>query len=182
MQTQLARVIDLLNPDANQLYNVDLQEARRRVLTGDPDAVRGIDGSFALVAVEGRTVRMARSMDRPMRYFLAKRAEGPALYVADRIDTLRDALEGDGIAFRGFDEKGHSVVTDSGEGAVAPSPVVLLLLALGGCSGMDVIGILRKKRQQVSAYEILLDGTRRDEFPRSFTAIEVVQVKSGQGI
>jgi len=97
MQTQLARVIDLLNPGANQLYNVDLQEARRRVLTGDPEAVRGIDGSFALVAVEGRTVRMARSMDRPMRYFLAKRAEGPALYVADRIDTLREALEGDGL-------------------------------------------------------------------------------------
>jgi asparagine synthase (glutamine-hydrolysing) len=36
-------------------------------------------------------------MDRPMRYFLAKRAEGPALYVADRIDTLRDALERDGL-------------------------------------------------------------------------------------
>ena len=89
MHTQLERVIDLLDPAANQLYNVDEQEARRRVLSGDPAAVRAIDGSFALVAVEGRTVRMARSLDRPMRYFLAKRAEGPALYVADRIDALR---------------------------------------------------------------------------------------------
>ena len=97
MQTPLERVIDLVDPAANQLYNVDLTEARRRVLTGDPAAVRGIDGSFALVAVEGRTVRMARSLDRPMRYFLAKRAEGPALYVADRIDALRDALERDGL-------------------------------------------------------------------------------------
>jgi asparagine synthase (glutamine-hydrolysing) len=97
MQTHVERVIDLIDPAANQLYNVDPQEARRRVLSGDPGAVRAIDGSFALVAVEGRTVRMARSMDRPMRYFLAKRAEGPALYVADRIDTLRDALERDGL-------------------------------------------------------------------------------------
>src|SRR5262245_30288058 len=97
MHTQLERVIDLLDPAANQIYNVDQQEARRRVLSGDAAAVRAIDGSFALVAVEGRTVRMARSMDRPMRYFLAKRAEGPALYVADRIDALRRALERDGL-------------------------------------------------------------------------------------
>jgi asparagine synthase (glutamine-hydrolysing) len=97
MQTQIERVIDLLDPAANQLYNVDLNEARRRVLSGEPAAVRGIDGSFALVAVEGRTVRLARSMDRPMRYFLAKRAEGPALYVADRIDAVREALERDGL-------------------------------------------------------------------------------------
>ena len=97
MHTQLERVIDLLDPGANQLYNVDPQEARRLVLSGDPAAVRTIDGSFALVAVQGRTVRMARSLDRPMRYFLAKRAEGPALYVADRIDVLRRALEQDGL-------------------------------------------------------------------------------------
>ncbi len=97
MHTQLERVIDLIDPAANQLYNIDAQEARRRVLSGDPAAVRAIDGSFALVAVQGRTVRMARSLDRPMRYFLAKRAEGPALYVADRIDALQRALETDGL-------------------------------------------------------------------------------------
>src|SRR6185369_869822 len=43
-------------------------------------------------------VRLARSMDRPLRYFLAKRHQGPALYVADRIDTLHAALEADGLA------------------------------------------------------------------------------------
>jgi asparagine synthase (glutamine-hydrolysing) len=97
MHTQLERVIDLIDPAANQLYNIDVQEARRRVLSGDPATVRAIDGSFALVAVQGRTVRMARSLDRPMRYFLAKRAEGPALYVGDRIDALQRALETDGL-------------------------------------------------------------------------------------
>jgi asparagine synthase (glutamine-hydrolysing) len=98
MQRYLSRVVDLLDPSLNTFSNVDLDEARRRVLSGDPDAVRGIDGSFALVASQGVTVRMARSMDRPLRYFLAKRHEGPALYVADRIDTLHQALAADGLA------------------------------------------------------------------------------------
>jgi asparagine synthase (glutamine-hydrolysing) len=98
MQRHLERVIDLLDPQNNRLYNVDVSEARRRVLSGDAGAVREIDGSYALVAVDGQTVRMARSLDRPMRYFLAKRQAGPALFVADRIDTLHRALDAEGLA------------------------------------------------------------------------------------
>jgi asparagine synthase (glutamine-hydrolysing) len=98
MLQPVSRIVDLTDPGLNRLYNVTLDEARRRVLHGDPAAVRAIDGSFALVASEGVTVRMARSLDRPMRYFLAKRHAGPALYVADRIDTLHAALEADGLA------------------------------------------------------------------------------------
>jgi len=94
----VSRVVDLLDSSLNTFTNIDLDEARRRVLSGDPEAVRAIDGSFAIVASEGVTVRMARSMDRPLRYFLAKRHEGPALYVADRIDTLHQALAADGLA------------------------------------------------------------------------------------
>ena len=92
------RVVDLLDPTLNQLYNMPVEEARRRVLSGDPAAIREIDGSFALVATEGTTVRMARSLDRPMRYFLAKRREGPALFIADRIDALHGALRREGLA------------------------------------------------------------------------------------
>jgi asparagine synthase (glutamine-hydrolysing) len=94
----VSRVVDLLDPSLNHLHNMTDDEARQRVLEGSPDAVRAIDGSFAIVAVDGITVRMARSLDRPMRYFLAKRHEGPALYVADRIDTLFAALQADGFA------------------------------------------------------------------------------------
>src|ERR1700739_4410143 len=97
MRRPLDRVIDLLDPQLNRVHNVDIDDARRRVLSGAPDAVRTIDEYFALVAWDGLTVRMARSMDRPMRYFLAKRHEGPALYVADRIDTLHRALASDGL-------------------------------------------------------------------------------------
>src|SRR5215813_13772210 len=93
----ISRVVDLLDSSLNTFTNVTLDEARRRVLEGDPAAVREIDGSFALVASEGITVRLARSLDRPMRYFLAKRHEGPALVVADRIDAIRDWLKAEGF-------------------------------------------------------------------------------------
>ena len=97
MLRRIERVVDLLDPRLNQIHNVSMADARRAVLSGDPTAVRAIDGSFALVTVDGVTVRMARSLDRPMRYFLAKRHEGPALFVADRIDTLQRALADAGL-------------------------------------------------------------------------------------
>ena len=98
MLQQVERVVDLLNPALNIIYNMPVEEARRLVRSGDPAAVRSIDGSFALVAKDGVTVRLARSLDRPMRYFLAKRQAGPALFVADRIDTLHRALAEEGLA------------------------------------------------------------------------------------
>ena len=93
----ISRVVDLLDPQLNRILNMNVDEARARVLSGDPAAIRAIDGSFAIVASAGITVRLARSLDRPLRYFLAKRHEGPALYVADRIDTLHRALAADGL-------------------------------------------------------------------------------------
>ena len=98
MLQPVSRIVDLIDPALNRISNMSVDEARGRVLDGDPRGVRAIDGSFALVAAEGVTVRLARSLDRPMRYFLAKRHEGPALYVADRIDTLHAALDRDGLA------------------------------------------------------------------------------------
>ena len=66
MHRHVERVVDLLDPHVNHLHNMDVDEARRRVLSGDPAAVRGIDGSFALVAVDGRhrpDGALARSAD-----------------------------------------------------------------------------------------------------------------------
>jgi asparagine synthase (glutamine-hydrolysing) len=92
------RVVDLLDPSANRIYNMAVEEARARVLSGPIERVREIDGSFALLARDGKRVRMARSLDRPMRYFLAKRHEGPALIVADRIDAIQRQLKAEGLA------------------------------------------------------------------------------------
>jgi len=79
-------------------YNLSLETAREIILRGSPKDVRNIEGSFALVAKNGKTVRMARSLDRPMRYFLAKRHEGPALVVAHRIDAIFKWLKAEGFA------------------------------------------------------------------------------------
>src|SRR5690349_353126 len=98
MNAYIERVVDLLDPSLNEIHNMTAEQARQRVLSGDPAAVRAIDGSFALIARDGKTVRMARSMDRPMRYFLAKRHEGPALIVADRIDTIHQQLKTEGLS------------------------------------------------------------------------------------
>jgi asparagine synthase (glutamine-hydrolysing) len=91
------RVVDLTEADANQLYDLTPQAAREIVLSSPAGRVREISGSFALVARCGKTVKMARSLDRPMRYFLAKRQEGPVLIVAHRIDTLYNWLKSEGL-------------------------------------------------------------------------------------
>jgi len=93
----LEKIVDLTDPGANRLINLTLEEARARILQGPAEAVRAIEGSFALVATKGKTVRLARSLDRPLRYFLAKRQEGPALIVANRIDRIWDWLKQNGF-------------------------------------------------------------------------------------
>src|SRR5262245_53904051 len=94
----VARVIDLTDPASQRIRNLSIEDARARVATGPAEGVREIEGSFALVARVGRRVRLARSLDRPLRYFLAKEAAGPALVVSDRIDAIRAFLEREGLA------------------------------------------------------------------------------------
>jgi asparagine synthase (glutamine-hydrolysing) len=98
MERPIERVVDLIDPAVNRLYNMSVAEARARVARGLPGGVKEIDGSFALVARDGDTVRLARSMDRPLRYFLAKRSDGPALVASDRIDAIRAFLEREGLS------------------------------------------------------------------------------------
>jgi asparagine synthase (glutamine-hydrolysing) len=97
MHEYVEKLVDLTDPSCNRIYNMDIEEARQRVLSGSPESVRGIAGSFALVARSGKMVRLARSLDRPLRYFLAKRHEGPALVVADRIDAIHSWLKAQGF-------------------------------------------------------------------------------------
>ncbi len=75
----LERVVDLIDPAKNVLLNQTYEEALACVASGDPARVASIDGQFAIVACEGKLIRFARSIGRPIRYFLAKRADGPLL-------------------------------------------------------------------------------------------------------
>jgi len=93
----LHEVFDLTDPDANVLFGMSLEDARDRVRSGNLAAVRQIEGHFALVAREGQRVRMARSLQVPMRYFIVKQSAGPALLVAHRIDTIKRWLDERGL-------------------------------------------------------------------------------------
>jgi asparagine synthase (glutamine-hydrolysing) len=97
-QQYIERVVDLTEPEANQIYRLSGEQAKEIVLHGTAEEVGRIAGSFALVTREGKTVRLARSLDRPLRYFLAKRQEGPVLIVAARIDTIYNWLKAEGLA------------------------------------------------------------------------------------
>jgi asparagine synthase (glutamine-hydrolysing) len=91
------KVKDLTNPEKNVIYNMTHEEAVDLVRSGDVNAVRKIDGQFSLVSIEGKTIRMARSIGRPIRYFVAKRPEGPELVIAERIDVIYDYLKKEGL-------------------------------------------------------------------------------------
>jgi asparagine synthase (glutamine-hydrolysing) len=91
------RVVDLTDPGKNVIYNMTKEEAVELVRAGDAEGVRNIDGQFALVAVEGKTIRMARSIGRPLRFFIAKLKEGPCLVLAERIDTIFNWLKQEGL-------------------------------------------------------------------------------------
>jgi asparagine synthase (glutamine-hydrolysing) len=128
MLQAVERVVDLLDPALNVIHNMSVDEARRRVGSGHAASVGEIDGAFALVARDGITVRIARSMDRPVRYFLAKRAAGPALFVADRIDALQQALSAEGLAGQFHPSytrmvPAHHVITLQLVGCPDPDPI-----------------------------------------------------------
>ncbi len=97
MHSYVERVVDLLDPDVNQLGNLTVDAARQLLVDHPVETARQMHGSFALIARKGQTVIMARSLDRPMRYFLAKQKDGPVLIVADRIDAIYNWLRSEGM-------------------------------------------------------------------------------------
>jgi putative redox protein len=85
--------------------------------------------------------------------------------------------------FIGISPGGHAQVMETnGERASAATPVELLLVALGGCTGSDVVDILRKKREQITDYRIELHGERRTDSPRSFKKIRLRHIIKGRNI
>jgi putative redox protein len=85
--------------------------------------------------------------------------------------------------FVGVTPSGHAqaIETDS-DRASAATPMELLLIALGSCTGVDVISILKKKRQHVTDYRIEVSGERREDFPRSYTRLYVKHIVRGREV
>lgn len=85
--------------------------------------------------------------------------------------------------FVGISPSNHALALDTDSArSSAPTPMELLLIAVGSCTAVDVASILKKKRQQVTAYKIEVRGWRRDEHPRSYQRIEVHHIVTGRNI
>ena len=91
------RVVDMMDSSADIILNMTHEEAEQAVASGNPTLIEGIEGQFAIAKKVGKTVRLARTIGRPMRYFLAKRHEGPCLFIAERMDELLQALQKEGL-------------------------------------------------------------------------------------
>jgi len=89
-------------------------------------------------------------------------------------------LDGDGLRFTATTGSGHQIVMDNVEGDSGPRPAELLVVAQAGCTAMDVISILRKKRQAVTSYEVRVEGEQRtDTHPHVFERMTVTHLVEG---
>jgi len=92
----------------------------------------------------------------------------------------------DDMIFLGQSSNGYTIPLDAKKEAgghdAGISPIELLLTSLAGCTGMDVISILRKKKQEVTAFEVRVEGVRADEHPRVFTEIWAHFVVTGHNV
>lgn len=88
----------------------------------------------------------------------------------------------EGRQFVGTDSTSHSLVMSSSEEGTGLKPSDLLLLGLGGCTGLDVISILEKQRQEVADLEITISGEQDPEPPWTFRRIEIEYLLRGKGL
>ncbi len=92
----------------------------------------------------------------------------------------------EGHEFQAVTGSNHTVTMDSpasdGGKDHGASPMELLLVGMAGCTGMDMVDILAKKRQQVTGLEIRIEGLRAETFPMVYTEIDVVYIVRGKDI
>ena len=91
----------------------------------------------------------------------------------------------DGLAFEGIGGSGFTVSLDTlaeEGGGTGFGPMELLLVSLAGCTAMDVISILKKKRQDVTGFEVRAHGLRADDHPKIYTDITLEYVVRGHGV
>lgn len=91
-----------------------------------------------------------------------------------------------GMQFIGESESGHALVMDADPSAggrnTGPKPMELLLISSGGCSGMDIISVLKKKRQEITGLEIQVKGEKAGDYPMKFTDITLKFIVRGRNI
>lgn len=98
------------------------------------------------------------------------------------VKTSTARYDGSGLRFTARTGSGHELVLDDGAGDAGPRPVEMLLVAQAGCTGMDVMSILRKKRQVLTSYEVSVSAEQRDDQPAIFTRADVVHLVEGPAV
>ena len=89
---------------------------------------------------------------------------------------------GDGF-FIGIPPSGHAQLMDSkGDRHAAPTPMEMLLVSVAACPAIDVLSILAKKRQDVTDYDVEIEGERADDHPRKFIKFHVHHIVRGRGV
>ncbi len=97
---------------------------------------------------------------------------------------LAEVVWSEGNVFMGSDTSGHTVVYDSSEGtAKGIGPMRALLTSLGACTGMDIVAILKKRKQKLKSLKILVSGERQEHgLPKPWTSIRIKYVLSGDAL
>jgi putative redox protein len=95
--------------------------------------------------------------------------------------TWKQGLSFTGVADSGF-EVPIGTTPEHGGAGDGVSPMEMLLIGLGGCTGMDVVSILEKKKQAVNHFEVLVHGERVEDHPKIFNKITVEYVVTGKGL
>jgi putative redox protein len=98
------------------------------------------------------------------------------------VKTSTARYEGIGLRFTARTGSGHDIILDDSAGNAGPRPVEMLLVGQAGCTGMDVISILQKKRQNVTRYEVSVSAEQRDSQPAIYTRADVLHVVEGPGL
>lgn len=106
--------------------------------------------------------------------------------MAEQNTKQMDVILVNGMHFRATGKNNVSVSVDTpaevGGASAGPTPMELMLVSLGSCTAMDVISILRKKRQDVTAYRVEVTGTVADEYPHVYTHIAIRHVIEGNAV
>ena len=113
------------------------------------------------------------------------KVSGPmSAWQADPVPTHKSVLleHRGGMAYHAEPSSGHPMDFDDRQSNTGASPVETVLSALGACSAMDVAGILAKKRQDVTAYRIIVTGNQRDEYPQVYTDVVITHEVDGRGV
>lgn len=127
MHADVERLVDRVGPREAGLTGAALSDVETAVRIGDVARLESSDGHFAVAARDGQTVRLARTIGLPLRYFVAKRYHGPFLVVADRIDRLYEYCCEHKIGWQ-FDPQytrmipAHSIVEIDQVGCPDPNP------------------------------------------------------------